>query len=92
MPWTSTEQRAFAEKLRSEQRSKGLTQEALAHAAGLSVRRLAHLESGAGNPRAATLAAIADVLGIETAELLRVSGCASRVLRREIQHRSQHVR
>lgn len=70
MAWTPTEQQAFADKLRTTRKAKGLTQEALAHAAGLSVRRLAHLESGAGNPRAATLHAIADVLDIDASELL----------------------
>lgn len=71
MPWTSAEQRSFAEKLREERRERGFTQEALAHDAGISVRRLAHLESGNGNPRASTLFAIADVLNIPPADLLR---------------------
>ena len=71
MPWTTAEQRAFADMLRERRRERGLTQEALAHEAGLSVRRVAHLEGGAANPRTSTLFAIADVLDIPPADLLR---------------------
>lgn len=73
MPWTPEEQLAFAKRLREQRRARGLTQEALAHDAGLSVRRVALLESGTSNPRTSTLFAIADVLGIDAADLLKAS-------------------
>ncbi|MGF7218185.1 transcriptional regulator with XRE-family HTH domain [Spirosoma lacussanchae] len=42
-----------------------LTQEYLAELAGVSLRTVKAIESGAGNPRVSTLIKLADVLGME---------------------------
>ena len=42
-----------------------ITQEHLAELAGVSLRTVKSIESGTGNPRVATLAKLADVLGME---------------------------
>jgi predicted ATPase/transcriptional regulator with XRE-family HTH domain len=55
----------FAERLRLQRRAVGMTQEALAEAAGLSVRAVSDLERGLKHtPRRDTLRALADALGL----------------------------
>ncbi len=53
---------AFGGLLRSHRRAAGLTQEALAERAGLSVRGLQHLEAGDASPSRATLSLLLDAL------------------------------
>src|SRR5690349_8402856 len=56
---------AFGERLRRLRIAAGLTQEALAEQAGLSVRGVADLERGARRfPRADTMRRLADALGL----------------------------
>jgi transcriptional regulator with XRE-family HTH domain len=62
----------FALRLVEHRRAAGLTQAALAERAGLSVTMVQNLErhSDGGNPRLTTLWALADALGISTADLV----------------------
>jgi predicted ATPase/DNA-binding CsgD family transcriptional regulator len=55
---------AFGAALRRHRRAAGLTQEALAERAGISVRGLQHLEAGDALPYRATARAVADALGL----------------------------
>lgn len=71
-PWPSRS-RQIAEALRDGRARSGLTQEQLAHAAGISRNHLQLLERGVGgvaNPRLATLYALADALGVRVVDLL----------------------
>lgn len=63
-------QRVLGEKVRRLREARGLSRSALAAAAGLSVGRVSVIESGRGNPRVATLGAIASALDVEVASLL----------------------
>lgn len=47
----------------------GLTQQAVADAAGMAQPALARLERGEGNPRAATLERLAEAMGISAVQL-----------------------
>lgn len=71
--------KALAINLRAARRLMGLTQEGLAHQAGMSRAMVAELESGEGNPRLGTLAQLAEVLHTTEAELISVSRAASSV-------------
>lgn len=51
--------------VRSLRKARGLTQEALAHAAEIDTRYVGGIERGEENPTVAVLARIASVLGIE---------------------------
>lgn len=51
--------------VRRLRKAKGLSQEALAHEAGMSMRYLAGLERGEENPSLAFLVKLADALGVE---------------------------
>ena len=55
--------------LAAARRRLGLSQEAVAEAAGVSVRTVQHVESGDHKPRVDNLAAIAGVLGVNPALL-----------------------
>lgn len=50
--------------------SRGLTQEDLAHLAGLHPPGIGRLERGAVDPRASTLVRVANALGVAVADLL----------------------
>ncbi|RYC68121.1 MULTISPECIES: helix-turn-helix transcriptional regulator [Spirosoma] len=52
-------------KLIARRNALRLTQEYLAELAGVSLRTIKAIESGAGNPRVSTLLKLADVLGME---------------------------
>jgi transcriptional regulator with XRE-family HTH domain len=52
-------------KVRLLRKAKGLSQEALAHEAGMAMRYLAGIERGEENPTLAILVRIASALGIE---------------------------
>ncbi|RZJ17653.1 MAG: XRE family transcriptional regulator [Brevundimonas sp.] len=58
------------QKVRALRKAKGLSQEALAHEAGMAMRYLAGIERGEENPTLAFLVRIADALGVEPKELL----------------------
>lgn len=55
--------------IRRLRKAKGLTQEALAHDAGMSMRYLAGLERGEENPSLAFLVKLAEALGVEPGRL-----------------------
>jgi XRE family transcriptional regulator, regulator of sulfur utilization len=61
---------AFGKSLKKVRESKGLTQEDLAHNAGISFTTVNNLENGHLNPTLATLYALADGLKIPLFELL----------------------
>lgn len=56
-------------KVRTLRKAKGLSQEALAHDAGMAMRYLAGIERGEENPTLAILVRIAGALGIEPKDL-----------------------
>lgn len=57
-------------RVRTVREAKGLSQEAVAFAAGLSCSTVERVERGLGSPRVDTLQAIARALGVPAAELL----------------------
>lgn len=59
--------------IRRLRKARGLSQEALAAEAGMSMRYLAGLERGEENPSLAFLVKIAETLGVEPARLLSAS-------------------
>ena len=68
----ATELPPIAQRLRELRADAGLSQQALAVAAGLSVSIVAQLERGAtANPRISTLLALAKALGVAVDELLK---------------------
>jgi putative transcriptional regulator len=50
--------------IRSARKDAGITQEDLAHLAGVSVRTVRAIETGAGNPSLQAVAAVSTVLGL----------------------------
>jgi transcriptional regulator with XRE-family HTH domain len=64
-------QTRFGERLRETRHKAGLTQAALAEAAGLTQQYVAKIEAGQINPTLATMAAVACVLGTEIGLMLR---------------------
>ena len=62
----------FAANLRRLRHEMGLSQEALAHEAGVNRTYLSKLEKGASYPGLEIIAKISTVLEVEPAELLRV--------------------
>lgn len=65
-----TASRAFGKRMRHLRQGKGLTQDALAHRAGLHSSIVARLERGAREPRLTTMMAVAQGLEISLSELL----------------------
>lgn len=61
----------FGRRLFVERRRLGITQQALADAAGLSLDCVHKLEKGARTARLDTVAKLADALGVDPAELVR---------------------
>lgn len=61
---------AFARALRARRRALGLTEEELAHRAGLSMRYVSLLESRRHQPTLATLRALGVGLGMTMTELI----------------------
>jgi transcriptional regulator with XRE-family HTH domain len=71
-PW-KRRTKEIADALRHHRAAAGLTQEQLAHAAGISRNHLQLLERGVGeiaNPRLATIYALANALGVAVIDLL----------------------
>lgn len=59
-------------KIRELRKSRRLTQEALAHDAGMAMRYLAGIERGEENPTLAVLVRLANALDVEPKELLDI--------------------
>lgn len=59
--------------VRRLRKAKGLSQEALAHEAGMSMRYLAGLERGEENPSLLFLVKLAEALGVEPGVLFEAS-------------------
>ena len=70
--------RGFGVALRSEREQAGLSQEAVAHSAGLSRNYVSDLELGNKSPSLRTIAKIARVLGVAPHELIRAAERAVR--------------
>jgi transcriptional regulator with XRE-family HTH domain len=65
-------QRRFGRNLRSLRRSKGLSQEGLAHSLGIHRTYMGGLERGERNVTLKTVERIADKLGVAPEELLTI--------------------
>jgi XRE family aerobic/anaerobic benzoate catabolism transcriptional regulator len=65
---------AIGAEVRRHRAKRGMTRRQLAQASATSERYLAQIESGAGNPSAGVLRAIAQALGLSTAALLPEAG------------------
>ena len=63
---------AFAANLRRLRHAKGISQEDLAYSAEVNRSYISKLEKGASYPGLEILAKLANVLGIEAADLLKV--------------------
>ena len=63
-------QRAFGERVRARRQAAGLTQEALAHRAGVHRSYVGSLETGGRNPSLETIARLAAALEVDAAELV----------------------
>lgn len=63
--------------IRTLRHERNLTQEALAHGAGITVGHLSKIERGQSNPTWETVAAIATALGISIRELAASSESAA---------------
>jgi transcriptional regulator with XRE-family HTH domain len=62
---------AIKDRLRQLRKARGLTQQALAFKSGLSMASVIHLEAGrTPDPRASTLKALANALGVGVDDLL----------------------
>jgi transcriptional regulator with XRE-family HTH domain len=61
----------LAEALRLERGRRGISQESLAHAAGLTVAAFARVERGQANPSWTTVCGIAAALGMTMTEFAR---------------------
>lgn len=57
-------------RMRARRQAKGFSQEHVAHEAGISSRHYYLIETGAGNPTAATLYSIARALGVNLRDLV----------------------
>jgi transcriptional regulator with XRE-family HTH domain len=63
---------AFAANLRRLRHAKGISQEGLAHEAGINRTYLSKLEKGVSYPGLEIIAKLASVLEVEPAELIRL--------------------
>ena len=66
-------QPALGKAIRQLRDKRGMTQEALAHAAGVTVGHLSMIERGHSNPTWATVKAIAAALGASMVDLAKLS-------------------
>ena len=69
----------FARNLRKYRQAKGLSQETLAHEAGIDRTYISALERSQYSASITTLDKLATILGVEAAELLRRPAKASRI-------------
>lgn len=79
MSWDKQRSREFGERVRSLRIATGLSQEGLAHAAGISKNQMQLIEAGRGsasesgppsNPRMTTVYGLAEALGVTVGALL----------------------
>ncbi len=70
-PSARTPERAFGLAVKALRDKRGLTQEALAHKAGLHPTTISVTESGLRSPSLRTMTKIAEVLGVEASAILR---------------------
>jgi transcriptional regulator with XRE-family HTH domain len=66
-------QPALGKAIRQLREERGMTQEVLAHAAGVTVGHLSTIERGHSNPTWATVKAISSALGLPMDELARLA-------------------
>jgi XRE family transcriptional regulator, regulator of sulfur utilization len=66
-------QPALGKAIRQLRDKRGMTQEALAHAAGVTVGHLSMIERGNSNPTWATVKTIAAGLGVEMTEVTKLA-------------------
>jgi XRE family transcriptional regulator, fatty acid utilization regulator len=66
-------QSALGKAIRQLRNERGMTQEALAHAAGVTVGHLSMIERGHSNPTWATVKAIASALDASMIELTKLA-------------------
>lgn len=71
----------FAALLRQLREARGLTQEALAHAAGLHQKAISHLEQGINLPTMTTAFALADAMGIDINEFRKAEDFPTRKIK-----------
>lgn len=64
-------QRALGERVRERRVDRGVTQEDLAHAAGVHRTYMTHVETGRVNPSLETMARLAVALECDIADLVR---------------------
>lgn len=64
MTWQDSRMTAISDLLKRARIRKGLTQEATAHAANISMSTMQRLEAGRVTPTPQTLVALADLLGL----------------------------
>lgn len=76
MTESSTEAPPPGAIVRARRGDLGLTQKQVAEQAGVNVDTLSDLETGARWPRAANLASIARVLGLDAAELIQLKAAS----------------
>ncbi len=69
-----TVQERFGEKVRRVRRARGLSQEELAHRAGVHRTYLGGIERGERNPSLKNMAGIAEALGVTLSDLFRFEG------------------
>jgi len=63
-------QREFGARVRAQRRAVGMTQEALAHRAGVHRSYVGSLETGGRNPSLETIARLATALEVDAADLV----------------------
>jgi DNA-binding XRE family transcriptional regulator len=73
MPPSPDPQTGLAAAIRQLREERGMTQEELAHAAGLHPTRISHLESGRVNPRWGVARRIAVALDVQLVDLAALS-------------------
>jgi transcriptional regulator with XRE-family HTH domain len=66
-------QPALGKAIRQLRTERGMTQEALAHTAGVTVGHLSMIERGHSNPTWATVKSVAAALGTSMVEVSRIS-------------------
>lgn len=64
-------QRLFGDRVRARRQELGLSQEALAHQAGIARAYIGSLESGGRNPSLDNIARLASALGSDAGDLVR---------------------
>lgn len=67
---TSAAARLFGERIRDQRLRLGLSQDEVAHLAGMNVSNYGKIERGIGNPVLHTVVRLAVVLGVDPAELV----------------------